>query len=250
MRDIFSYLEHQFGKNAVKVPVYRQKTKNIERFFAERDLPCKIRDDEDLLWMSARQDALMQKEMLDEQLYRSIDSMRDYMPTLHYEEVNHLLLVDFKDVLKGLKHFEYDGSEIYLPCFSPEINARYVKTPALFTYPSYQYQLRHYQPLLQWELYGMQMIEAGFGMFSFIEKDLMSDRSILFLKAINRFYLMYNNQIEKVLCLPWNLKLDREQIQIFSHALLHGEQKAVLELLKTFEEIRPRLIKKLESMVD
>ena len=69
MRDIFSYLEHQFGKNAVKVPVYRQKTKNIERFFAERDLPCKIRDDEDLLWMSARQDALMQKEMLDEQLY-------------------------------------------------------------------------------------------------------------------------------------------------------------------------------------
>ena len=117
MRDIFSYLEHQFGKNAVKVPVYRQKTKNIERFFAERDLPCKIRDDEDLLWMSARQDALMQKEMLDEQLYRSIDSMRDYMPTLHYEEVNHLLLVDFKDVLKGLKHFEYDGSEIYLPCF-------------------------------------------------------------------------------------------------------------------------------------
>ena len=85
---------------------------------------------------------------------------------------------------------------------------------------------------------------------SFIEKDLMSDRSILFLKAINRFYLMYNNQIEKVLCLPWNLKLDREQIQSFSHALLHGEQKAVLELLKTFEEIRPRLIKKLESMVD
>ena len=129
MRDIFSYLEHQFGKNAVKVPVYRQKTKNIERFFAERDLPCKIRDDEDLLWMSARQDALMQKEMLDEQLYRSIDSMRDYMPTLHYEEVNHLLLVDFKDVLKGLKHFEYDGSEIYLPCFSPEINARSMSPP-------------------------------------------------------------------------------------------------------------------------
>lgn len=250
MRDIFSYLEHQFGKNAVKVPVYRQKTKNIERFFAERDLPCKIRDDEDLLWMSARQDALMQKEMLDEQLYRSIDGMRDYMPTLHYEEVNHLLLVDFKDVLKGLKHFEYDGSEIYLPCFSPEINARYVKTPALFYISQLSISAAALSAVAAMGIIRYANDEAGFGMFSFIEKDLMSDRSILFLKAINRFYLMYNNQIEKMLCLPWNLKLDREQIQSFSHALLHGEQKAVLELLKTFEEIRPRLIKKLESMVD
>ena len=45
-------------------------------------MDCRIRDDEDLIKWSAVQTALQQKDMLDDALYRALDSMHDYMHTL------------------------------------------------------------------------------------------------------------------------------------------------------------------------
>ena len=69
MKDLFSLLDHAYGKNAVKSSLLKKEMRSLKRFFEDRKIPCKIKDDLDLMMMSAQRDALVQKERLDEQLF-------------------------------------------------------------------------------------------------------------------------------------------------------------------------------------
>lgn len=248
MKDLFSLLSHAYGKNAVKCSSIKKEVHAIQQFFDERKLPCKIKDDFDLLQMSAQRDALSQKELLDDQLFRSLNSMQDYMPTLHYDEINRLLLVDQKELVCELKQFSYQGKQICLPCFSVEINERYLCSPALFTYPSYQYQLRHYEPYLQWGNYGNLPYVSGFGICQCLKNEKEKQRCVLYLSSINRFYLLESGACIEVLSLPSDLELRDEELSEFSQAFINLDIEELYRLLKNCEGVKRRFMKKLEKL--
>ena len=110
MKDIFTVLEKQNGKNAVSLSALKKEVRELEQFLEDHHVDCRIRDDEDLIKWSAVQTALQQKDMLDDALYRALDSMHDYMHTLQYEDINRLLMLDIHQVSDTLHHFDSNGA--------------------------------------------------------------------------------------------------------------------------------------------
>lgn len=250
MRDVFSLLLHMNGKHLGKLSEVKKEISAIEHFFDERSIDCRIRSDEDLLRMSAQRDAIVQKEQLDDQLYRSLDSMQDYMQTLQYEEINRLLQVDLKEMIQSLKQFVYHGQTILLPCFSMEINERYLRSPALFIYPGYQHQLRHYRPYLQWGTYGTLPYENGFGLFTPVARENGKERIVLHLSQANRFYLLESGTIIETLALPGDLSMDERQRKDLAEAFLRLDEAAIIRCLLGCEGLKKRLGKKLNALAN
>lgn len=248
MKDIFTILTKMYGKPAVKCSIMKKEIRSIEQFFEERHLSCQIKNDMELIEMSAKKEALQQKELLDEQLFRSLDSMHDYMYTLHYEDINRLLLVDLKDLLQRLKQFDYRGNTIVLPCFTEEINQRYVLSPALYTYPSYSFQLRHYASYMQWGTYGNLPYEAGFGLLKLLEKDGEKDRGVFYFPQMNRFFLLEHGICVQNLSLPDKLHFDDDILHAYAKALLAMNVQKISTMLKENAEIKKKLKKKLEKV--
>ncbi len=248
MKDLFSLLDHAYGKNAVKSSLLKKEMRSLKRFFEDRKIPCKIKDDLDLMMMSAQRDALVQKERLDEQLFRSIDSMQDYISTLHYDEINRLLLVDLKEIIENLKQFTYHEELICLPCFSPQINERYLRSPALYTFPSYQHQLRHYTAYLQWGMYGNLPYEYGFGIFECIESDKNKQRCVLYLQKINRFYLLESGTCIQVLPFPTKARFTEEEVHTVAKELLDMNAEQLASFVRQCDSIKRSLRKKIEKL--
>lgn len=86
-------------------------------------------------------------------------------------------------------------------------NERYLRPPALFIYPGYQHQLRHYRSYLQWGTYGTLPYENGFGLFTPVARENGKERIVLHLSQANRFYLLESGTIIETLALraifPW-----------------------------------------------
>ncbi len=249
MKDVFALMAHAYGKSAVKLAPLKRAVKELERFYDERKLPCAIKSDEDLLVMSAQRDALLQKERLDEQLFRSLEEMQDYIQTLAYEEINRLLLVDLGQVFTQLKCFDDQGQRIYLPCFSAMINERYTKSPALFTYSGYQHQLRHYESSLRWGMYGTLPYENGFGLFALAAREESGKRIVLLLREAGRLYLLESGKIVAALALPWKQTLKEETLTALAQALLKREDAVLIELLTECDEIKGGVRKKLRKLL-
>ena len=163
MKDIFTVLGKKNGKNAVSLSSLKKDIRELESFLEDHHVECRIKDDEDLIKWSAVRTALEQKDQLDDALYRSLDSMQDYMHTLQYEDINRLLMLDIHQVSDALHHFDSNGTAICMPCLDEEFNRRYLCSPAMFTYPQYQRLLRGYQPYLRWGMYGDAPYANGFG---------------------------------------------------------------------------------------
>ncbi len=98
MKDIFTVLGKKNGKNAVSLSSLKKDIRELESFLEDHHVECRIKDDEDLIKWSAVRTALEQKDQLDDALYRSLDSMQDYMHTLQYEDINRLLMLDIHQV--------------------------------------------------------------------------------------------------------------------------------------------------------
>ena len=81
MKDIFTVLGKKNGKNAVSLSSLKKDIRELESFLEDHHVECRIKDDEDLIKWSAVRTALEQKDQLDDALYRSLDSMQDYMHT-------------------------------------------------------------------------------------------------------------------------------------------------------------------------
>ena len=126
MKDIFTVLGKKNGKNAVSLSSLKKDIRELESFLEDHHVECRIKDDEDLIKWSAVRTALEQKDQLDDVLYRSLDSMQDYMHTLQYEDINRLLMLDIHQVSDALHHFDSNGTAICLPCFDEEFNRRYL----------------------------------------------------------------------------------------------------------------------------
>ena len=133
MKDIFTVLGKKNGKNAVSLSSLKKDIRELESFLEDHHVECRIKDDEDLIKWSAVRTALEQKDQLDDALYRSLDSMQDYMHTLQYEDINRLLMLDIHQVSDALHHFDSNGTTICLPCFDEAFNRRYLCSPAMFT---------------------------------------------------------------------------------------------------------------------
>ena len=187
-------------------------------------MDCRIRDDEDLIKWSAVQTALQQKDMLDDALYRALDSMHDYMHTLQYEDINRLLMLDIHQVSDTLHHFDSNGACICMPCFDEDFNRRYLCAPAMFTYPQYQRMLRGYQPYLRWGMYGDAPYAHGFGLCECLHEDRGSQRIVLYLRKANRLYLMESAQVIERLCL--DVKAAGQDGGRLAQRAVHGVQRA------------------------
>lgn len=110
MKDIFTVLGKKNGKNAVSLSSLKKDIRELESFLEDHHVECRIKDDEDLIKWSAVRTALEQKDQLDDALYRSLDSMQDYMHTLQYEDINRLLMLDIHQVSDALHHFDSNGT--------------------------------------------------------------------------------------------------------------------------------------------
>ena len=250
MKDIFTVLEKQNGKNAVSLSALKKEVRELEQFLEDHHVDCRIRDDEDLIKWSAVQTALQQKDMLDDTLYRALDSMHDYMHTLQYEDINRLLMLDIHQVSDMLHHFDSNGACICMPCFDEDFNRRYLCAPAMFTYPQYQRMLRGYQPYLRWGMYGDAPYAHGFGLCECLHEDRSSQRIVLYLRKANRLYLMESAQVIERLCLDVKAAGQMEEglLSELSSAFSVLDTHRIVELLSGCAWMKKRQSRKLQKL--
>ncbi len=250
MKDIFTVLGKKNGKNAVSLSSLRKDIRELESFLEDHHVECRIKDDEDLIKWSAVRTALEQKDQLDDVLYRSLDSMQDYMHTLQYEDINRLLMLDIHQVSDALHHFDRNGTAICMPCFDEEFNRRYLCSPAMFTYPQYQRLLRGYQPYLRWGMYGDAPYANGFGLCECLYEDRASGRIVLYLRKANRLYLMESAQVIETLCLEVKAvdQMDDALLSALAESFCALDVQRIVELLSSCSWMKDRQSRKLQKL--
>lgn len=207
-----------------------KKTRNYYGDFIKKyQLPYEKESELDLIKVSIFLSALKQKEVIEKTYEQVRNENIDMWEYLEFNERNNIVGQTLNERLHDMYHFNFEGTEIYIPFFDRLMNSLYTKETAILELPQFFELYQDFKKrIIDMSMYGIDIYRSGFSYLPCVASSEIV--AVLFNSEINVFYAITNQSFKRY---PFNAKakLDEATQIHLGNLLVKGEDVFLDELI-------------------